>query len=299
MKMKIPEAVIDVDWDYLKENHAAFSKQAEWMWGQLMRISFQKAIYDFRMKWGIPPRSGFKDKKGAVSEAFGGMVLITGSIKRDIETNEGIVRIEDAFKEVLKKFGIPEEYQTHLLQFAIFGTIRPESKTIGNIRTDRLRQAQVRNRNRESQYKKWDDIVNMQNLFPDHELSIGGVTLNIDPSTGWIIIKQDPSRPTSEINKIFPLINDFKKKSNEYFGNVKVQGSGAAKTDYGLLVDLIIREIIIRDPSLENEMILTRAKVEFSNWEPDVNIEKVKELPLLVDAKFTKRVQRIRKDCAS
>jgi hypothetical protein len=264
MKMKIPEAVIDVDWDYLKENHACFSKQAEWMWGQLMRTSFQKAIYDFRKKWGIPPRSGLKDKKGDVSEAFGGMVLITGNIKRDIETNEGFVRIEDAFKEVLKKFGIPEEYQAHLLQFVIFGTIRPEKKTIGNIRTDRFRQAQVRNRNRESQFKKWDDIVNMKNIFPDHELSIGGVTLNIDPATGWIIIKQDPSRPNSEISKIFPLINDFKKKSNKYFGNVEAQGSGAAKTDYGLLVDLIIREIIIRDPNLENELILTRAKVEFS-----------------------------------
>src|SRR3989338_4741987 len=102
MKMKIPEAVIDVDWDYLKENHAGFSKQAEWMWGQLMRISFQKAIYDFRKKWGIPPRSGLKDKKGDVSEAFGGMVLITGNIKRYIEIDEGLVRIEDAFKEVLK-----------------------------------------------------------------------------------------------------------------------------------------------------------------------------------------------------
>jgi hypothetical protein len=296
MKMKIPEAVIDVDWDFLKEHHAGFSPQAQWMWKQLMHASLQKAIYKFREKWGIPPKSGHKNKKGSVSEVFGGYISITGNVQQSMEINEQLIRIEDSFQDILKKFAIPDEYKAQMLGFVIFGTIPIDNRAVGSIQQKRVRQAQERNRNRDSQYKKWDDIVNKPNIMPDYELIVGGVTLNIDPRTGWIIIKQDPSRPTSEISKAFPLINDFKEKSKKYFDTAKSESTGTSKTGYGFLVDLIIRDVIMENPSAENDQILTKAKLEFRTWQPNIKIEKVKELPLLVDDKFTKRVQRIRKD---
>lgn len=276
MKMKISAArdIIDVDWDTLIENHGRLSRQAQWMWQQLTRTSLQKAIHKFRAQRN-------KDELTRCSD-------------------------EELKNEIMRPFGLPEEYIDSFKEFVIAGLIPIGTKATkpSEERIAKRTRAQERSRNRDKLYSRWEDI-RPQLPMPDQYLECDGLAVNIDTVTGEVIVRVDPMRPIDCLKKALPLIEDYKEKSKRLFPQ-NASNSGSTKSKYAFVVDLLIRELLTEEPNATDERILCETQLRFSKlsrekeWGAklsDKEVEKV--LPPTVVEKFKKNVSRLKKEFAS